>query len=32
MTYTMAYGGGEWLYAVPPESPLAIFYTIDYVE
>lgn len=32
MTYTMAYGGDEWLYAVEPESPLAIHYTIDYVE
>lgn len=32
MTYTMAYGGDDWLYAVEPESPLAIHYTIDYVE
>lgn len=32
MTYTMAYGADAWLYAVEPESPLALFYTVDYVE
>lgn len=32
MTYTMAYGGKSWLYTVEPESPLAIHYTVDYVE
>lgn len=32
MTYTMGYGGNDWLYAVEPESPLAIFFTVDLVE
>lgn len=31
MTYNMAYGG-DWLYALKPESPLAIHFTIDLVE
>uniref|UniRef100_UPI004056D588 FKBP-type peptidyl-prolyl cis-trans isomerase n=1 Tax=Alistipes sp. TaxID=1872444 RepID=UPI004056D588 len=31
MTYTMAYGE-DWLYALEPESPLAIHFTIDLVE
>ncbi len=31
MTYTMAYGE-KWLYALKPESPLAIHFTVDLVE
>jgi len=32
MTYTMAYGADDWLYAVEPESPLAIHFAVDMVE
>lgn len=30
MSYPMAYGG-DWFYTIPPDSPLAIFFTIDKV-
>ena len=31
MTYTMGYGG-DWVYVVTPDSPLAILFTVDKVE
>ena len=32
MTYNMAYGDKTYLYFIPKESPVAVFFSVDKVE